>query len=160
MAVGTSVTIDGIGTLVVNGDGSFTFTPAPNYDGAVPPVVYTVTDGTDTVQSTLELTITPVNDLADQGENVVVTEDATVRHKRRHIRSAGRQRRTANERPHHFPECRWGFQPFLERIVQYRQRDREPDKRPKMKQQNKQRHRAGNEQSNLFCQSFRLLSFS
>ncbi len=78
VAVGTSVTIDGIGTLVVNGDGSFTFTPAPNYDGAVPPVVYTVTDGTDTVQSTLELTITPVNDLADQSENVVVTEDATV----------------------------------------------------------------------------------
>nr|WP_289710402.1 retention module-containing protein [Aeromonas hydrophila] len=78
VAVGTSVTIDGIGTLVVNGDGSFTFTPAPNYDGAVPPVVYTVTDGTDTVQSTLELTITPVNDLADQGESVVVTEDATV----------------------------------------------------------------------------------
>nr|WP_277988539.1 retention module-containing protein [Aeromonas hydrophila] len=78
VAVGTSVTIDGIGTLVVNGDGSFTFTPAPNYDGAVPPVVYTVTDGTDTVQSTLELTITPVNDLADQGESVAVTEDATV----------------------------------------------------------------------------------
>ncbi|XYZ07264.1 retention module-containing protein [Aeromonas hydrophila] len=78
VAVGTSVTIDGIGTLVVNGDGSFTFTPAPNYDGAVPPVVYTVTDGTDTVQSTLELTITPVNDLADQSENVVVTEDVTV----------------------------------------------------------------------------------
>ncbi|HHQ4603511.1 TPA: retention module-containing protein [Aeromonas hydrophila] len=78
VAVGTSVTIDGIGTLVVNGDGSFTFTPAPNYDGAVPPVVYTVTDGTDTVQSTLELTITPVNDLADQGENIVVTEDAAV----------------------------------------------------------------------------------
>ncbi len=78
VAVGTSVIIDGIGTLVVNGDGSFTFTPAPNYDGAVPPVVYTVTDGTDTVQSTLELTITPVNDLADQGENVVVTEDAAV----------------------------------------------------------------------------------
>ncbi len=78
VSVGTSVTIDGIGTLVVNGDGSFTFTPAPNYDGAVPPVVYTVTDGTDTVQSTLELTITPVNDLADQDENVVVTEDAAV----------------------------------------------------------------------------------
>nr|WP_269146573.1 retention module-containing protein [Aeromonas hydrophila] len=78
VAVGTSVTIDGIGTLVVNGDGSFTFTPAPNYDGAVPPVVYTVTDGTDTVQSTLELTITPVNDLADQSESVVVTEDAAV----------------------------------------------------------------------------------
>ncbi|WP_254924815.1 retention module-containing protein [Aeromonas sp. A35_P] len=78
IAAGTSVTIDGVGTLIVNTDGSFTFTPAPNYDGTVPPVVYTVTDGTDTVQSTLELTITPVNDLADGGENVTVTEDVVV----------------------------------------------------------------------------------
>ncbi|WP_318841620.1 retention module-containing protein [Aeromonas dhakensis] len=78
IAAGTSVTIDGIGTLIVNTDGSFTFTPAPNYDGAVPPVIYTVTDGTDTVQSTLELTITPINDLADEGESVVVTEDVAV----------------------------------------------------------------------------------
>ncbi|WP_254204205.1 retention module-containing protein [Aeromonas sp. FDAARGOS 1408] len=78
IAAGTSVTIDGIGTLIVNTDGSFTFTPAPNYDGAVPPVIYTVTDGTDTVQSTLELTMTPINDLADEGESVVVTEDVAV----------------------------------------------------------------------------------
>ena len=78
IAAGTSVTIDGVGTLIVNTDGSFTFTPAPNYDGAVPPVTYTVTDGTDTVQSTLELTITPINDLADEGESVVVTEDVAV----------------------------------------------------------------------------------
>ncbi|MGN5276439.1 retention module-containing protein [Aeromonas dhakensis] len=78
IAAGTSVTIDGVGTLIVNTDGSFTFTPAPNYDGAVPPVIYTVTDGTDTVQSTLELTITPINDLADEGESVVVTEDVAV----------------------------------------------------------------------------------
>ncbi|WPS57168.1 retention module-containing protein [Aeromonas dhakensis] len=78
IAAGTSVTIDGVGTLIVNTDGSFTFTPAPNYDGAVPPVIYTVTDGTDTVQSTLELTITPINDLTDEGESVVVTEDVAV----------------------------------------------------------------------------------
>ncbi|MGK8176816.1 retention module-containing protein [Aeromonas dhakensis] len=78
IAAGTSVTIDGVGTLIVNTDGSFTFTPAPNYDGAVPPVIYTVTDGTDTVESTLELTITPINDLADEGESVVVTEDVAV----------------------------------------------------------------------------------
>ncbi|MGY3956177.1 retention module-containing protein [Aeromonas salmonicida] len=76
VTAGTSVTIDGIGSLIVNTDGSFTFTPAPNYDGAVPPVTYVVSDGTDTVQSTLELTITPVNALSDQSESVVVTEDS------------------------------------------------------------------------------------
>ncbi|MFM1708366.1 retention module-containing protein [Aeromonas salmonicida] len=76
VTAGTSVTIDGIGSLIVNSDGSFTFTPAPNYDGAVPPVTYVVSDGTDTVQSTLELTITPVNALSDQSESVVVTEDS------------------------------------------------------------------------------------
>ncbi|WP_447831346.1 retention module-containing protein [Aeromonas salmonicida] len=78
VTAGTSVTIDGIGSLIVNSDGSFTFTPAPNYDGAVPPVTYVVSDGTDTVQSTLELTITPVNALSDQSESVVVTEDSAV----------------------------------------------------------------------------------
>ncbi|POG21638.1 hypothetical protein C2855_19585, partial [Aeromonas bestiarum] len=78
VAAGTSITIDGVGSLVINADGSFTFTPAPNYDGAVPPVTYTVTDGTDTVQSTLELTITPVNDISDQNESVVATEDTLI----------------------------------------------------------------------------------
>ncbi|MFM1687640.1 retention module-containing protein [Aeromonas salmonicida] len=78
VTAGTSVTIDGIGSLIVNSDGSFTFTPAPNYDGAVPPVTYVVSDSTDTVQSTLELTITPVNALSDQSESVVVTEDSAV----------------------------------------------------------------------------------
>ncbi|MGY3896575.1 retention module-containing protein, partial [Aeromonas enterica] len=78
VAAGTSITIDGVGSLVINADGSFTFTPAPNYDGAVPPATYSVTDGTDTVQSTLELTITPANDLSDQNESVVVTEDTAI----------------------------------------------------------------------------------
>uniref|UniRef100_UPI003B9ECA28 retention module-containing protein n=1 Tax=Aeromonas enteropelogenes TaxID=29489 RepID=UPI003B9ECA28 len=67
VTVGTSITIDGIGTLVVNADGSFTFTPAPNYDGAVPPVIYSVTDGTDTVQSTLVISITPVDEPVELG---------------------------------------------------------------------------------------------
>ncbi|MGY3961041.1 retention module-containing protein, partial [Aeromonas popoffii] len=78
VAAGTTVTIDGVGSLVINADGSFTFTPAPNYDGAVPPATYVDTDGTDTVQSTLELTITPANDLSDQNESVVVTEDTVI----------------------------------------------------------------------------------
>ncbi|MGL4356465.1 MAG: retention module-containing protein, partial [Aeromonas popoffii] len=62
VAAGTTVTIDGVGSLVINADGSFTFTPAPNYDGAVPPATYVDTDGTDTVQSTLSIAITPVDE--------------------------------------------------------------------------------------------------
>nr|WP_227656784.1 cadherin-like domain-containing protein [Aeromonas hydrophila] len=37
---------------------SYQFTPATNYDGPVPAVSYTVTDGTDSVQSILTITIT------------------------------------------------------------------------------------------------------
>ncbi|MHA6264408.1 Ig-like domain-containing protein, partial [Arenibacterium sp. CAU 1754] len=56
---------DPIGDLTVNGDGSFTFTPAPDYDGAVPQISYTLSDGaggTDT--ATLDITLTPVNDVS------------------------------------------------------------------------------------------------
>lgn len=56
---GVAATITGVGTLIINPDGSYTFTPAPNYDGAVPPVNYQVTDGQDTVTSTLVISITP-----------------------------------------------------------------------------------------------------
>ncbi|MEY3324683.1 MAG: hypothetical protein RLZ11_997, partial [Bacteroidota bacterium] len=60
---GTTATIPGVGTLVINANGTYTFTPAPNYNGPVPPVTYTVSDGqgaTDT--AVLSLSITPVND--------------------------------------------------------------------------------------------------
>ncbi|QDE29861.1 cadherin-like domain-containing protein [Shewanella polaris] len=43
--------------------GVYTFTPVANYNGAVPVITYTLTDGSganDT--STLSLTVTPVND--------------------------------------------------------------------------------------------------
>ncbi|WP_240038541.1 retention module-containing protein, partial [Aeromonas sobria] len=59
---GVPATITGVGTLIINPDGSYTFTPAPNYDGAVPPVNYQVTDGQDTVTSTLVISITPVDE--------------------------------------------------------------------------------------------------
>lgn len=55
---GVAATITGVGTLIINPDGSYTFTPAPNYDGAVPPVNYQVTDGQDTVTSTLVISMT------------------------------------------------------------------------------------------------------
>jgi hypothetical protein len=38
---GETATIPGVGTLVINTDGSFTFTPAENYNGAVPLISYT-----------------------------------------------------------------------------------------------------------------------
>ncbi|WP_235687750.1 retention module-containing protein [Aeromonas veronii] len=77
---GVAATITGVGTLIINPDGSYTFTPAPNYDGAVPPVNYQVTDGQDTVTSTLVISITPVDEevsldgLTQEGEEVLVSD--------------------------------------------------------------------------------------
>ncbi|MGE6109830.1 retention module-containing protein, partial [Aeromonas sobria] len=62
VTAGSTVTIPGVGTLTVNGNGDYSFTPALNYDGPVPPVNYSVTDGTDVVDSTLTITITPVDE--------------------------------------------------------------------------------------------------
>ena len=61
-AAGTTATIPGVGTVVVNADGSYTFTPVANYNGTVPTITYTVTDGTATATSTLNITVTAVND--------------------------------------------------------------------------------------------------
>jgi len=49
---GDTATIAGVGTLVINPDGSFTFTPQTGYSGPVPAVTYTISDGglTDTAQ--------------------------------------------------------------------------------------------------------------
>ncbi|MEM0552152.1 retention module-containing protein [Aeromonas sp. SER] len=77
---GVAATITGVGTLIINADGSYTFTPATNYDGAVPAVTYQVTDGQDTVSSTLVITITPVDEgvnlqgLAVEGGEVLVSD--------------------------------------------------------------------------------------
>ncbi|WP_429040251.1 retention module-containing protein, partial [Aeromonas veronii] len=77
---GVAATITGVGTLIINPDGSYTFTPAPNYDGAAPPVNYQVTDGQDTVTSTLVISITPVDEevsldgLTLEGGEVLVSD--------------------------------------------------------------------------------------
>uniref|UniRef100_UPI003BA1C033 retention module-containing protein n=2 Tax=Aeromonas jandaei TaxID=650 RepID=UPI003BA1C033 len=75
---GVAATITGVGTLIINADGSYIFTPATNYDGAVPAVIYQVTDGSATVTSTLNLSIESVNDLTDGDESIVTTEDTAV----------------------------------------------------------------------------------
>ena len=62
-AAGSTATIAGVGTLVINADGSYVFTPVLNYSGAVPVATYTMKDSQNaTASSTLTITITPVND--------------------------------------------------------------------------------------------------
>ncbi|MBV7569732.1 retention module-containing protein, partial [Pseudomonas sp. PDM27] len=77
---GTSATIANVGTLVIGTNGAYTFTPDANYNGTVPTVSYTVTDGSGSdVTSTLTIDVTPVDDsFTDLSENVTTTEDAPV----------------------------------------------------------------------------------
>jgi VCBS repeat-containing protein len=61
--VGTAYVISGVGSLTINSNGSYSFTPTANYSGAVPAVTYTASDGKGgTATANLSLTITPVND--------------------------------------------------------------------------------------------------
>ncbi|WP_351089791.1 cadherin-like domain-containing protein, partial [Shewanella sp. S1-49-MNA-CIBAN-0167] len=76
-ADGTDVVIAGVGTFSLDSDGVYTFTPASNYNGAVPVVTYTLTDGVSTDTSTLSLTVTPVNDdFTDNNETRSIAEDS------------------------------------------------------------------------------------
>ncbi|MBO2664170.1 retention module-containing protein, partial [Shewanella algae] len=50
------------GTLVINQDGTYSFTPAADWNGTVPLVKYTLTDGSSTDDSTLAINVTPVDD--------------------------------------------------------------------------------------------------
>ncbi|KIQ23265.1 hypothetical protein RT97_25870 [Variovorax paradoxus] len=73
---GQTATIANVGTLVINTDGSYTFTPAANYNGPVPLVTYTATDGSSTDTSTLTITVAPVDDaFTDANETVTTNED-------------------------------------------------------------------------------------
>ena len=42
---GSSITIPGVGSLVIETNGDYTFTPAANYNGVVPQVTYNISDG-------------------------------------------------------------------------------------------------------------------
>uniref|UniRef100_UPI002620A661 retention module-containing protein n=1 Tax=uncultured Pseudoteredinibacter sp. TaxID=1641701 RepID=UPI002620A661 len=72
---GQTATITGVGSLFIDIDGSYTFTPELNYNGPVPVVSYTVTDGVDTVSSTLSISVGAVNDLSDGDETFSTPED-------------------------------------------------------------------------------------
>ena len=45
---GTTATISGVGTVRINADGAYTFTPESNFSGLVPNISYTISDGTNT----------------------------------------------------------------------------------------------------------------
>ncbi|MCC6073900.1 tandem-95 repeat protein, partial [Pseudomonas sp. GCM10022188] len=77
--LGTAYTVTGQGTITVNADGSYSFTPAADFNGSFPVVTYTVTDGSGSDDtSTLTITVTPANDdFSDADETLTVAEDST-----------------------------------------------------------------------------------
>jgi gliding motility-associated-like protein len=62
VTVGVSTTITGVGILLVNSDGSYTFILTTNFTGGVPTITYTVSDGTATSTANLNIAVTAVND--------------------------------------------------------------------------------------------------
>jgi large repetitive protein len=75
---GTPAVIPGVGVLNINPNGSFSFTPAPDYAGAVPLVTYTIADGKGgTDSATLALSISASNDAPLAGNDTATTPEDT-----------------------------------------------------------------------------------
>ncbi|MEZ9596984.1 retention module-containing protein, partial [Shewanella sp. 10N.261.52.F9] len=73
---GTSVELDD-GVLVINADGSYTFTPNENWNGVVPVITYTTNTG---LTATLTIEVTPVDDtsvLVNDSNTIAEDEVAT-----------------------------------------------------------------------------------
>nr|WP_104041336.1 tandem-95 repeat protein [Vibrio hyugaensis] len=74
----TGLTVDGNATVTQNDDGSFTITPDGNFNGDID-ISFDISDGTNTVQATADLTVNPVNDLpVPQDQQFSVEEDGTL----------------------------------------------------------------------------------
>ena len=74
---GQTAAIAGVGTLQINSNGGYTFTPAANFNGVVPVATYTLTDGSSGDTSTLSITVTPVDDAFTDANEVVITPEDT-----------------------------------------------------------------------------------
>jgi uncharacterized repeat protein (TIGR01451 family) len=62
-SAGATATIAGVGSITLLGTGAYTFIPVANYNGTVPTITYTISDGNSaTANATLKITVTPVND--------------------------------------------------------------------------------------------------
>ncbi|MEZ9344190.1 tandem-95 repeat protein [Vibrio cyclitrophicus] len=66
-------------TIVTNDDGSFTITHTENFNGELD-FTYSISDGDNEVLTTLDLTVNPVNDAPEAGEEIFIQaqEDQTV----------------------------------------------------------------------------------
>src|SRR5262245_37524713 len=65
----------GNGQLILNADGSYTFTPAPNFFGTHS-FTYTATDGTNETTATVNITVDAVNDAPDAVDDSATTTEA------------------------------------------------------------------------------------
>jgi dTDP-4-dehydrorhamnose 3,5-epimerase-like enzyme len=75
-AAGQTANITGVGTLQLNSDGDYTFTPVANWNGSVPQLTYTTNTGSN---STLNITVTAVDDApTSTGGAVTGTEDTNL----------------------------------------------------------------------------------
>jgi len=75
---GQTVTLDGIGQITIGATGTYTFTPEPNWNGVLPEIGYTMTDGFSTDTSTLNITVNPVNDPASVGSEAQALTETDV----------------------------------------------------------------------------------
>lgn len=84
---GDEVSIAGVGTFTLRANGTYTFTPVANWNGTVPTVTYTVSDGeggTDTAN--LVLTVDPVTDLVAVDDSAT-TNEASIKFQSSRIKS-------------------------------------------------------------------------
>ncbi|MEZ9673357.1 cadherin-like domain-containing protein, partial [Vibrio lentus] len=74
----SGLTVGGDATVTQNDDGSFTITPDENFNGDID-ISFDITDGTNTVQASADLTVNPINDLpVPQDQQFSVEEDGTL----------------------------------------------------------------------------------
>lgn len=76
-AAGTVYAITGVGSVRIDAGGTYNFTPALNYNGPVPTITYTVSDGNGgTAAGSLTITLNAVNDnIANTIPSYNTTED-------------------------------------------------------------------------------------
>ncbi|MGP9493283.1 Ig-like domain-containing protein, partial [Psychrobacter sp. AOP7-B1-24] len=66
-SVGTAVDIPNVGTVQIDADGAYSFTPVEDYSGEVPDITYTVSDGSTTDTANLDIEVTAVADQPTTG---------------------------------------------------------------------------------------------
>jgi hypothetical protein len=72
-AAGTTQQISAIGSITLNADGTYSFTPVANYNGVVPTITYQVTNGTDIKNGNLSITVSAVNDTPQAAADIFST---------------------------------------------------------------------------------------